>query len=79
MSNSGVVEHDENTTAAAAPATTNEGIPRIYLVFGRTDIVHEASSRNHVRRKDDGFADFASRLHSEFLKMRESACVRFGR
>jgi hypothetical protein len=46
MSNSGVVEHDENTTAAAAPAITNHGIPRIYLVFGRIHIVHEGSSGN---------------------------------
>jgi len=79
MSNSGAMEHDANTIAAAAPARTNEGIPRIYLVFGRTDIVHEGGSGNHVRRNDNGFADCASRLHNELLKMRESACVRFGR
>src|SRR5689334_1395528 len=78
-SNSGVVEHDENTIAAAALVRTNEGIPRIYLVFGRIHLVHEGSSGNCVRRNDDVFANFASRLHSEFLKMRESACVRFGR
>jgi hypothetical protein len=81
MSNSGAMEHDANTIAAAAPARTNEGSPspRIYLVFGRTDIVHEGGSGNQVRRNDNGFADFASRLHNDCLKMRESACVRFGR
>lgn len=79
MSNSGVVEHDENRIAAAAPVSTNEGIPRIYLVFGRTDIVHEGSPCNHVRRNEDVFARSASRLHSDFLKMRERACVNSGR
>src|SRR5262245_6916630 len=79
MSNSGVVEHDENTIAAATPASANHGIPRIYLVVGRIHIVQEGSFGNNVRTKDDECARSASRLHSDLLKMRERACVRLGR